>query len=77
VYFLNPTIIMGFMEKEKLTKIATYYFKKMRTIATFLHIAQIEQQEDVYKFYGCFQGKKKRMCKQIYLDKNGNIVKES
>lgn len=65
------------MEKDKLTKIAMYYFKKMRTSATFLHIAQIDRIGDLYKFYGCFQGKKKRMCKQIYLDQNGNIVKES
>jgi hypothetical protein len=64
------------VEKEKLLKIATYYFKKMRTSATFLYIAQIEQIGDIYKLYGCFQGKKKRMYKKIYLDKNGNIVEE-
>jgi hypothetical protein len=48
----------------------------MRTSATFLYIAQIEQIGDIYKLYGCFQGKKKRMYKKIYLDKNGNIVEE-
>jgi hypothetical protein len=64
------------MENEKLTKIATYYFKRMRTTATFLRIVQIEKKGGFYKFYGCFKGKKKMICKQIYLDENGNIVQE-
>ena len=63
------------MPSEKLTAIAIYHFKKMRSTAKFLHIFDVKIKGEYYVFYALFQGKKRFFSKKIVLDKDGNVIK--
>jgi hypothetical protein len=60
---------------EKLTIIAIYHFKKMRTTAEFDHISYFKKEGNDYVFHALFKGKKRMVYKKLILDKNGNVTK--
>jgi hypothetical protein len=63
------------MTNKKLTSIAVYHFKRMRTTATFLHIFDVKKEGEYYVFHALFQGKTRIISKKITMDKEGNVIK--
>ena len=70
--------IMSSMESNKnykhLLPIAEYHLKQIRTEGEYLHIGDVKEYEDHFVFFGCYRGKKKRLCKGLKMDKEGNVI---
>lgn len=63
------------MHIERLTKIAIYHFKRLRSNCSFFKIHHYEKTKEGYIFYALFKCKRRITIMAITLSDQGTIIK--